>query len=193
MSKTSLFYSHHFRTGVVLSFLLLERFAALLEVEPDKESETTVLRCLAQAVKDCTGDSADDEALIACMQRVIALTKKKAEGATELPPAPEKGFAASYSKWLQNLAPADTCLLVAGNDFHLAYSLYCEIDREEMLALAEAKLKDDWEHIKISFESSVYAFGGSLDGSTPGSKSKEVIVDLTKDNPVGLAQLAKML
>ena len=179
-----------------ISFLLVERITLKLEALPEdaREDAQGFVQLVADAIKDVEQKTPNEDQLQSVMERLRDSAEKAGKAADKKPPS-DKGFAAGFMKWVQEMTPVETCLLAANYDAAEAARLFKEVDKDTVMKLAELYLRRDWEHIKVGYEGSVYAFGGGFsgDGGSSGPSGDGTTVhDMTVDNPKGMAALKKL-
>lgn len=177
----SLFYKASYERRFPLSFLFFEDLSIstgkLGEMPEYTDVQKTVKQCLQRAVPDKKITDEDVEYVSDRLEKMSdegpAEEEDKGDG--------KKGFATSFSTWMAGLEPHNMCLVIAGMDYKLAKSLYCDTDREDVLLIATQWVHAEWERIKVGYESVVYGFGGGYKDEAVG----EVVDSNTDDHTQG--------
>lgn len=186
----TIFYKARFERPVPVTYLLVERVSALLaDSEPDEE---VAYKAVRQAMIDCDSLGTPTDAQVAyVIQRLSAVAPK--DGADK--PAVEKdqdgkSFAGGFLKWIREMAPEDFCLFVSGNDYNRAVTLYCVVDKDDVMVMADRKVAEEWERSRISLEAALFGFGGGY-GKDKGKDGIEM--DLESGGGEGFKKLNQML
>jgi len=191
----SIFYRANYERKFPLTMLFLELLQASIS-EKEAEELTAdqllplILECLVKSGLKEKAKKSDADYVIDRLTSMMQEAQPTGDGA---PPSKKQTFASSYSAWAAALEPDALCLAASSFDYFQAERLYKEVDKEDVIWLADQYLRAEWEKIKVGFESVVYGFGGSYKDDSSGGSGGADTYDLTKESAKGLAALKKVL
>lgn len=160
------------------------------------------LECLGNYVKEL-GDELTDEAILHAVQRALMkselrkepseedlayvaeeLTRRSAaaeerQGDAKATSIKGRYFSGYLTDWAYGLNFDKLCLYVADYDYPKARELYETLDQQSVVALADEKLRLEFERARVTFEAALFGFGGGYK-DTP--KEGDATFDLTDDN-----------
>ena len=183
----SIFYKERFERRFPLPMLTLERAQALFStLDVDAATDRDVNQCIKQALKEtcnaCPSPGLDDLAYV--VDRMNKMMKDSPDEEVPLPKT--RSLASSFITWAAGLETDQVCLVASGFDYKKAKFLYTEVDRDDVVEMAQQFLTMEMEKVKVGYESVVYGFGGSYEGDKTGPSNEGNTHDLTKDSPRGL-------
>lgn len=173
---------------VQLSMLFFEVFGELLEAACDERPDVEIGVLLAEAYRTTTGDTLTEDQLTYAATRAVKLNEG-GEGASDEAEKANAGksFATGYLKWLADMKPDACCLFAANYDFEVAETLYCHVDRDDVLDMLKAKSEAEWQRHVVAFEACLFGFGGGYGKNTGGNE-----IDMNKDRGAAIDQLKSL-
>jgi len=193
----SIFYRAAYERQFPLTMLFLELLQTSIAEEGAEEFTADqlvplILKCLVKAGLREKAKKSDADYVITRLTSMME-EAQSAGDASSSPPPKKQTFASSYSAWAAALEPDALCLAASSFDYFQAERLYKDVDKEDVIWLADQYLRAEWEKIKVGFESVVYGFGGSYKGDSSERSGGADTYDLTKESAKGLAALKKVL
>jgi hypothetical protein len=191
----SIFYIARFKRRFPLPMLTLERIQVLFsELEQASATDHQVRKCILSALEDtcrqhCQNPKSKDVEYV--IDRLNEMMEEASDPDEPLPK--KKSLATSFITWAASLETDEVCLVASGFDYERAKHLYNEVDRDDVIQMAQQFLKFEMEKVKVGYESVVYGFGGSYEGDSGSSSGGGKSYDLTKDSGRGLAALKELL
>lgn len=186
-TKHSIFYQERYEQPWTLTFMIVERFAALqkaVSVEDLQDPQVTYMN-LEQALIERHGiESLDpgESEIEYLLQRLNELAEKIDLEPDQDENAPQ-GFGTAFFQYLQKLDAAGNCLYLAGGDYERARRYYRELDVRTVAYVVEHKVHTEWERHRVAMEASLYGFGGNYKGdagASSGGEGADKTFDLTE-------------
>lgn len=177
----TVFYQDKYEQPLPITGMLLEILGIKLkqfEEAPTGDDVHQVLRqCLEESglAKDPT-----DEQVVYVAEELQQRHEKTQEKGEEASGAKGKGkyFAGYFADWASDMPYDKLCFYVAGYDYAKAKDYYETHDQQTIVALADEKLRLEFELARVSFEASLFGFGGGYK-DTP--KEGDAVFDLSID------------
>lgn len=178
------FYQDRFERRLPITGLFLERLGRTVEGLRDRGDDLTealLVGLVTQCLKECgLVEEAQEEDVVYVIQQLEELYKDNEETEEVSSPSGKgKNFAGYLAEWAYGLSYDKLCLYIADFDYTRAQQYYESLDQRSIVAIADEKLRLDFEKARVSFEASLFGFGGSYK-ATP--KEGEVDFDLTQDS-----------
>ena len=180
---SSEFYLDYFERKVPLTGLFLEHLGKSVseagEITAQEEMVKLVGDCLKQVglLKDPTTSETLD--VIADIESCYK--KPGEENEINKPDSKGKFFAGYFAEWASEMKYDTLCLYVANFEYAKARNYFESQDQRSIIAIADEKLRLEFELARVSFEASLFGFGGSYKG-TP--KEGDQGFDLSTDGEV---------
>lgn len=97
-------------------------------------------------------------------------------------------FGEQLLEWMQSLKMEEICFYLAGGDTEKARYLYCEEDREVVMAAHRLKMKHEWHIMETHYQAAAFGFNG------PPKKSESEGIKLhNEDGSINAAASAELL
>ena len=172
----SMFYLDRFKREIPLTGLFIECVGHHAQGEEvDAESTVKILKA-AMLESGIVDKDPTDAQIIYIAERMKEMREGDISKDSPMTPSSSgKYFAGYFSEWAAGLDYVTLCLYVADYDYDTARRYYEGTDYQSLIAIAHEKLKLDFEKARVSFEASLFGFGGGY-GKTP--KEGENVVDL---------------
>lgn len=173
MSEHSIFYknlSRKFKVPMLCYEYISEQIQSL-----EGDNEEGYLEIYCKALEDiCKVNPTDDN-----LNYLIEVLTTSSQVSESKPASSKgsKGFCSSFYNYFFDLQSDKMLLQICGYDIDKAYKLYCEEDREDVLALIDSYVSRTQQDQTVLLESCVYGFGGSMEDSN----SSVVEFDLTNN------------
>jgi hypothetical protein len=174
------FYKDRFERKIPITGLFLERVGALSQEAERELDEQGVVDVIVQALQD-TGlcDHPSDEDLeYVSYQLNQRLSKEHKEGGKAGARSGSSLFG-YFAEWASSLEYDKLCFYVAGFDYAKAKELFEQLDQQVIEALANEKLRLEYQLATVSFESALFGFGG---GYKDTLKEGDQVFDLDSEN-----------
>lgn len=180
---SSEFYKDRFSRRIPLTGLFMERLGALVSEHGDVTEEVTMVAIVGQAMIDAKlVEEITDEALTEVVTQLNEhRDEKKGDEEGAKPQGQGKHFAGYFSEWASGLSYDKLCFYAAGYDYAKAREYFENHDQRSILALADEKLRLEFELARVSFEAALFGFGGSYK-DTP--REGDSVFDLSDDSQI---------
>lgn len=173
----SMFYLDRFKREMPLTGLFIECVGHRSQGE--ESDAARVVKILGDALVESglvEKDPTDDQIVyIANRMKEMREGGEEKDKDSPLTPSSGKYFAGYFTEWAAELDYVTLCLYVSDYDYDTARRHYEETDYQSIIAIAHEKLKLDFEKARVSFEASLFGFGGGYK-DTP--KEGDNVVDL---------------
>lgn len=171
----SMFYLDRFKREMPLTGLFIECVGHLTKGE--EADAAGVVEILGSALVDSGLVEKDptESQIIYIAGRMKEMREGDEKTDSPLTPSSGKYFAGYFTEWAAELDYVSLCLYVSDYDYDAARRHYEETDYQSIIAIAHEKLKLDFENARVSFEASLFGFGGGYK-NTP--KEGDNVVDL---------------
>lgn len=183
------FYRDYFDRKIPLTGLFIEHLGNKMKKAPEDIDPVMLLEILEECLIE-TGllKEPTEEQLVSVLkdlQSCYEEGKKDTEGTT-WSNNKGKNFAGYLQEWATSLSYDKLCLYVAGFDYVKAREYFETRDQRSIVAIADEKLRLEFELARVSFEASLFGFGGGYK-ATP--KEGDADFDLTSDDEVAVEAL----
>ncbi len=177
-----MFFEANFQRLFPVTFLLVEAIAQSI-VGGEQNEDVAISKAIVTVAKVPVTRSAIDYVVDRVREVYPGDTEQEAST-----PRTGRGFATAFQQWASSLSPEGVCLYLAKYDFEGARRLYCEVDKKDVVAMAALKIKEEWERSVLSYECSLYGFGGSY-----GNEERDDSDALDVNSEEGLRALSQFL
>ena len=172
---------------VTVTMELLELLSAKME---SVEDSFDVAVAVSEVLTDYGVRDQGGKEITYVIERIDSLRIEEEGRSTDAGSKTGDHFGSYALDWLSNMKPDQLCMYLADYDYEKALFLYCELDRDDVVAMSTNKIDLEWERMRISFEAALFASGGSYGGG--GSKSKDegevTVYDLTGGDTSALSK-----
>jgi hypothetical protein len=153
-----MFYKHKFKSSLVVSLLALETYHTRAI---GCESTEDLLVVVYSVLQECCGiENPTEENLLEFTSRLQKISEEAVKDPQKVP-VKSKGFSTNFYKYLSELSLQNTLMLMTGFDFERARVIYCDLDRDEAIALIKDFTSGMLEQGILSFEAALYGGGNS--------------------------------
>lgn len=172
------FYLERFERKIPLTGMFLERMGKLISAAGEVDDEGMV-EIIAQAMVDAgLVEEPTDEAVAGIIVDLNAIygDKKDKKEEEDKPTGKGKHFAGYFAEWASSLSFDKLCFYAAGFDYAKAREYFVTLDQRSVVAIADEKLRLEFELARVSFEAALFGFGGGYK-NTP--REGESVFDLS--------------
>lgn len=160
-NKMSLFYKHTYGRRFPVPLLSLEVYSKNIQgAVTDTEVYNVLTDILSSVCKIKDPDKGDVEYFIKRLQLIDeSLSKPSAQGREA--GRPKRSFGTSFSAHLEGLSLDSALLKMTGYNMDAASRLYCETDRDDVMALVSDYFSGRGEENLVAMEATLYGSGNS--------------------------------
>lgn len=162
-----------------VTFFMVEHFTKAVK---EGGKEVQMGEAVGAALEACGIQSTDENKEYLAARIVEENEKWKGSNKGSSSSRGKKQFGDGFAQWGGGLSPQELCMYLSEYDFEKARYLYCSVDKQDVMSLANGKLKYDMELAVLSYEACLFGFGGWY-----GDDDKNVMVNNVDQNGDPLA------
>lgn len=177
----SQFYKDKFERRIPVTGLFMERVGVLIKDQGGALDQGQMAEVMVQALVETglVAEPTEDDLEYLALEINKRYKDKEGEEEKDRPPTGKgKHFAGYFSEWASEMAYDRLCFYAAGFDYAKAREYFETYDQLAIVALADEKLRLEFELARVTFEASLFGFGGGYK-DTP--REGESVFDLTQE------------